>query len=309
MLFAKISSGKTDEDGFEAGLGGGDVAQAVRIGGGDYLGEEAVLDAGEDTKAALDDFHAGDAVDGGELSLEHAAIADAAHTEVVDDVSANAGFEGGGRVFDENFSVVDDGDAVTDCVRLFHVMGGEDYGNAFSAQSLDGVPHGDAALGIEAGTGLIEEEDLGMVGDGARDLKALSEAAAEGLGIGCGAVAEAKLVEQLSGSLSGNLFGHPEVSAMEVDIFEDGAGTIEGVVLRDDADDAAREGGMRDDVDARDLHGTGRGNCASGGNGDGGGFAGAVGAEQTVDQSSGHVKVDAVDGRHGILAAEDLAQP
>ena len=29
MLLTKVSSGKTDEDGFEAGLGGGDVAQAV----------------------------------------------------------------------------------------------------------------------------------------------------------------------------------------------------------------------------------------------------------------------------------------
>ncbi len=69
MLFAKISAGKTDEDGFKAGLGGGDVAQAVPICGGDDFGEEAVLHAGEDTEAALDDFNAGNTFDGCELSL------------------------------------------------------------------------------------------------------------------------------------------------------------------------------------------------------------------------------------------------
>ncbi len=64
-------------------------------------------------------------------------------------------------------------------VGLFHVVGGEDDGDAFCAESLHGIPHGDAALGIEAGTGLVEEQDLGAVGDGARDLEALGETAAE----------------------------------------------------------------------------------------------------------------------------------
>ena len=175
------------------------------VGGGDYLGEEAILHAGEDAEAAFDDFDAGDAFDGGELSLEIAAIADAAHAEVVDDVSADAGFESGGGVFDEDFSVVDDGETVAERVGLFHVVRGEDDGDAFFAQSLDGVPHGDAALGVEAGAGLVEEEDLGMMGDGARDLEALGEAAAECLRIGCGAIAEAKLIEELGGALRGNI--------------------------------------------------------------------------------------------------------
>ena len=175
------------------------------------------------------------------------------HAEVVDDVAADGGFEGGGGVFDEDFAVVDDGEAVAEFVGLFHVVGGEDDGDAFAAESLDGVPHGDAALGIEAGGGLVEEEDLGMVGDGAGDLEALGEAAAEGLRIGGGAIAEAELLEELGGARGGNFLGHAEVAAMEVDIFEDGAGAVEGVVLRDDADDAAGEGGVGDDVDAGDT--------------------------------------------------------
>ena len=115
-------------------------------------------------------------------------VADAVHAEVVDVVAADAGFERGGRVFDEDFAVVDDGEAVAEFVGLFHVVRGEDDGDAFGAEAADGFPHGDAALRVEAGAGLVEEEDFGTVGDGAGDLEALREAAAEGLRIGCGAV-------------------------------------------------------------------------------------------------------------------------
>jgi len=79
--------------------------------------------------------------------------------------------------------------------------------------------------------------------------------------------------------------------------------------LGDHADDAAGEGGVSDDVDAGDFDGAGGWNGAGGGDGDGGGLAGTVGAKQAVDQSSRDVEVDAVDGRHGILAGVDLAQP
>jgi hypothetical protein len=309
MLLTEVSAGKADEDGFEAGLGGGDVAEAVLVGGGDDFGEEAVDDAGEDAEAALDDFDAGDAFDGGEGFFEEAAIADAVHAEVVDDVAADAGFERSGRVFDEDFAVVDDGESVAEFVGLFHVVGGEDDGDAFAAEASDGFPHGDTALRIEAGAGLVEEEDLGMVGDGARDLQALGEASAEGLRIGCSAIAEAELFEELGGALGGGFLGHAEEAAMEVDVFEDGAGAVEGVVLRDDADGAASERGMRDDVDACDADGACGGDGAGGGDGDRGGLAGAIGTEQTVDQSRGNMEVDSIDRRHWISAAVHLAQP
>jgi len=309
MLFTKISAGKADEDSFQAGLGGGDIAEAIFVGGGNDLGKEAVDDAREDAEATLDDFDAGDAVDGDEAFFQKLAIADAAHAEVVDDVAADAGFEGGGGVFDEDFAVVDDGEAVAEFVGLFHVMGGEDHGDALAAKALDGLPHGDAALGIEASGGLVEEEDLGMVGDGAGDLETLREASAEGLRIGGSAIAEAELVEELGGAVGGGFLGHAKEAAMEVDVFGDGAGSVEGIVLGNYADDAAGEGGMGNDVYASDAHGAGGGNGAGGGDGDRGGLSGAVWAEQTIDQSGRDVEVDVINRRHRILAAVDLAQP
>ena len=120
--------------------------------------------------------------------------------ELVDLLGADGAFEGGGGVFDEDLAVVDDGDAVAEFVGLFHVVGGEDDGDAFLAEAADGVPHGDAALRVEAGAGLVEEEDLGAVGDGAGDLDALGEAAGELGGVGLGALGEVELVEQLVGA-------------------------------------------------------------------------------------------------------------
>jgi hypothetical protein len=70
-----------------------------------------------------------------------------------------------------------------------------------SSQARDGLPHGDAALRVEAGAGLVEEENLGAMGDGAGDLDALREAAGELRGVGFGAFREVELREQLVGAL------------------------------------------------------------------------------------------------------------
>ncbi len=176
-----------------------------------------------------------------------------AEGEVEELLGADGLLEGGGGVLDEDLAVVDDGDAVAELVGLFHVVGGEDDGDALLAEAADGVPHGDAGLGIEAGGGLVEEEDLGAVGDGAGDLDALGEAAGELGGVGVGALGEQELREELVGAVGGLGAGEAEVEAVEVDVLEDGAGAVEGVVLGDDADGAAGDGGRGDDVDAVDA--------------------------------------------------------
>ncbi len=95
---------------------------------------------------------------------------------------------------------------------------------------------------------------------------------------------------------------------MEEDVFGDGAGAVEGVVLGDDADAAAGEGRVGDDVDAGDGDLACGGDGAGGADGDGGGFAGAVGAEQAVDGAGFDVEVDTVDGGDAGLAAVDFTQ-
>ena len=100
--------------------------------------------------------------------------------EVVNLVAADGRFERGGGVFDEDLAVVDDGETVAKLVGFFHVMGGEDDGNAFNAERGDSFPHRDAALRIEPGAGFVEEQNFGAMRDGAGDLEALGEPSAEG---------------------------------------------------------------------------------------------------------------------------------
>ena len=95
---------------------------------------------------------------------------------------------------------------------------------------------------------------------------------------------------------------------MKLDVFSDGAGAVERVVLGHDADEAAGVGGLLDDVDAGDADVAGGGYGAGGGDGDGRGFTGAVGAEETVELAGSDGEVEAVDGGDGGFAGVDLAE-
>jgi hypothetical protein len=305
QLLAEVAAGELDEDGFERGFVDGEVAQAVGVGGGDDLGQHAVA-LGEDADAVGHFLGVGDAGDGGQRLQEDFAAGLIFEVEFVDFFGSDGGLEGGGGILHEDFAVVDDGDAVAELVGLFHVVGGEDDGDAFLAELADGLPHGESGLGVQAGGGLVEEEDFGPVGDGAGDLDALGEPAGELRGIGGGAVCEAELVEELGGAGLGLGTGEAEVQAMEGDVFGDGAGAVERVVLGDDADGAARDGRVRDDVDTGDADLAGGGQGARGADADGGGFSGSVGAEQTEELPFVDRKGEAIDGGDGLFAGEDF---
>ena len=175
-------------------------------------------------------------------------------------------------------------------------------------RAAHGVPHGDAALRVEACAGLVEEEDLGPVRDGAGDLDALGEAAGELGGVGAGALGKLELGEELLGSLARVGAGEAEIEAMEADVFKDGAGAVEGVVLRDDADVTTGDRRRGDDIDTGNADAAGGGESAGGADADGGGLAGAVRAEQAEELALPHGEVDAVDGDHALFSFVDLVQ-
>ena len=93
-----------------------------------------------------------------------------------------------------------------------------------------------------------------------------------------------------------------------MDVFEDGAGAVERVVLGHDADGAAGQSGVGDDVDPGDADLACGGQSAGGADADGGGFARAVGAEQAEQLAGANTEVDAVDGDHALLAVVYLLQ-
>ena len=73
---------------------------------------------------------------------------------------------------------------------------------------------------------------------------------------------------------------------------------VDGGVLAGEADALAHLVGLPDDVEPEDRGATGVGLEDRGEDADGGGLAGAVGAEQSEDGAGGHGEVDAVEGVH-----------
>ena len=62
--------------------------------------------------------------------------------------------------------MVHDGQSVADRVGLLHIVGGQQDSLALGVQLTEDLPQGDAALGVKAGRGLVEEQDRRTVQEG-----------------------------------------------------------------------------------------------------------------------------------------------
>uniref|UniRef100_E6QLA4 Uncharacterized protein n=1 Tax=mine drainage metagenome TaxID=410659 RepID=E6QLA4_9ZZZZ len=307
-LFTQVSPGELDEDGFEAWLVDGDVAQAKAGGGLDEFGQEAFGTGGEEAQAVVESFDVVDSGAGGEFRGERREPIRLADGELDGGLRAEGLLELLGRAKGEQASVIDDGNAVAEGVGLLHVMRGEDDGDAVLAEALNGGPHGEAALRIEAGAGFVEEEHGGPVSDGAGNLDALSKAAGELRRVGFATLCEQELPEQLVAALPCLSVAEAEVTAVVVEVFVDGERAVEGVVLGYDADVASRVSGLIDDIDASDAYFAGGGQGARGGDTDSGGFTGSVGSKEAEYLTFPDLKVNAIDRNDALFAFINLGQ-
>ncbi len=73
----------------------------------------------------------------------------------------------------DDFPAVDDGDAVAELLRFFHVVGREKDRFPPIANMFDQFPHRPAGLRIEAGRELVQKNDLGIVDESESDKQAL----------------------------------------------------------------------------------------------------------------------------------------
>jgi len=85
------------------------------------------------------------------------------------------------RFFTSNaFAPKDQGDPVRNLKRAFQVVGDRDAGDAqFTLEIKDDAPDDIGHDGVEASGGLVEEEDLGLQGDGSGKAHAALHAAGE----------------------------------------------------------------------------------------------------------------------------------
>ena len=103
--------------------------------------------------------------------------------------------EVGDRAEGDEFGHVDVAEAAA-AFGFVHVVGGDEEGDALAGELEEEVPEGAAGDGVDAGGGLVEEDDLGGVDDGAGEGEALLPASGE-LGDAAGEVGvEAGEVEE-----------------------------------------------------------------------------------------------------------------
>jgi hypothetical protein len=192
--------------------------------------------------------------------------------------------------------VVDDGHPAAELVGLLHVVGGEEDGLALAVQLLHDLVEGQAALGVEAGGRLVEEEDVGLVHDRPGHHEPLGHAAGQREHRGVGEAVQLDAVDEAVGGGLGRLARHPEEPPVEDEVLLHGEAAVERVRLRDDADDPLGLGRRGDDVDPA-HHGAARRRDDPGGQHPGGRrLAGAVGAEQAEDLAAAHRQVEVGHG-------------
>ncbi len=96
----------------------------------------------------------------------------------------------------DDAAAMQNGDAVAKGVGLLDVMGGKEHGAALGAELADGVVKLAPDLGVEAGGGLVQEEQRRVIDKGERKGKALALAAGEGLEARVGFFGQREAIEE-----------------------------------------------------------------------------------------------------------------
>src|SRR5271157_376939 len=303
-LVTQVPPRQLDEHRFERGFADRNVAQVVASDADDFRKQSAAA-IGEDDQPGIGVFHRSHAGQATE-TLAEAVVEGALQLQVKYLLRAHAALQLLGSTAHQNFAVVDDGDPAAKHVRLFHVMSSEDDGDPTLSEFADDVPQCQTCLRVEAGTGLVEKEHFGFVGDGARDLHSLRESAGERSYRGLGFFRELEQFQQLGCSFGRLRVRDSKVAAMEVEILPNRALTIEGVELGDHAHEAPRFRRVFHNIDAGDGHPPRGGQGARGTHADGGAFACSVGPEQAEQLAALDGEVDALDGFDRRLAGIGL---
>ena len=119
--------------------------------------------------------------------------------EVSDVVVGRVGDDGFGRVDLHEPAVAHDRDLIAEPERLLEIVGDEHDGLAqLTLQSCDLVLHVTPDQRVEGGEGLVEQEDLGIVGERAREADALLHAARQLVGVALAEAAETDQVEHVA---------------------------------------------------------------------------------------------------------------
>src|SRR5258708_12820275 len=93
--------------------------------------------------------------------------------------AANMSLDLVGRAIDDNFSLVDNDDTLRQRIGLFQIGGGQDNGFGGRNLDVDLVPEVAPRLHVKAGSGFVQEEDIGIANQCEGEIDALFLSAGE----------------------------------------------------------------------------------------------------------------------------------
>ena len=202
----------------------------------------------------------------------------------------------------DDLALVEDDDAVADTLDNFENVGDVEDGFAFAGEQDEKVFEEARGDSVEAGKRFVEDEQGGVVHERGGEQDALLHSlGVVGDGRVLGALKREEL-EQAAGFGVDELFRHSTKTADELEVFEAGEVGVDLRFFGDVAETGAEGGEIFMDVAAVEEDFAVGGLDHASDHLDGGGFAGAVGAEVAEDFAFGKGKADILDGGDGAIA-------
>jgi type IV pilus assembly protein PilA len=184
-------------------------------------------------------------------------------------------------------------------------VGGEDDSVSAANEIEEDVLHETGGAGVETGERFIEQHDGGLVDERAAERHLLFHAAGKTLDGVVAFFPEAEGLKQFFGAgLAGGRGEIPE-RGDELEVFERAEFAVEDGVVGDVSERPFGGGGVFAQRSPFNEYLTSVRSQKAGDHADGGGFAGAVGTEERVEQAARHAEIKAIDG---LGVAETFAE-
>ena len=216
------------------------------------------------------------------------------------------GDQGGRRALGDDPSTVHHDEPVAQLLGLVHVVRGEYERHAALLEPVEAVPQDVPGLRVEAGGGLVQQQDLGVVDQRAGDRQPALHAAGQRFDLRLRAVGELGELEQLLDLRTQRRAGQPEVAAVDVEILTHGHLEVERVQLRDDAQPGADLRALCRRIHAQDAQAAGGDGRDAPDHAHRRGLAGAVRPEES--ERLARLDLD-VDGVHRDEVLEAFREP
>jgi hypothetical protein len=206
---------------------------------------------------------------------------------------------------EDEVSIVDERDGVAELFDLVHAMGREKDGAALAAEVDEGVLQNDGVDGIESAEGLVHDDEFGLMQQGRDELDLLLHSLGELFSLFADGVGDPEALAPVVGALAGGGRAETVELPQEDELVHHLHLLIETALLGQVADamEVLAGEGLAEETD-----GAGIGHRNADHHTDGGGFAGAIGAEETEHGAGFDVEADVVDGDFCVVDLTDFLE-